>query len=113
MTLGNQRDITVRPQRKQVDDNLLTMKSGESGNPEVNEDDAEGGLADESAGEEESVKSEPGMASKVEELQRRVAEHFEDANDRRADGPPIVKAPSQPTKGEWEAHQTTHTPYQF
>ena len=61
MTLGNQRDITVRPHRKQVDDNLLPIQGGEFGDPEVKGDDAEGGLENEETDEGKSVASEIGM----------------------------------------------------
>lgn len=45
-------------------------------------------------------------------MQKKVAEHFEDANDRSNAGPPIIRAPSQPTKEQWLSHQAIHTPYE-
>ena len=47
----------------------------------------------------------------VEDLSRRVAQHFEDEHEKQAVSPPLIKAPQQPTREEWEQHQTTHTPY--
>ena len=51
------------------------------------------------------------MEAKVEELQRKVAEHFEDQNDQQKERTPIIKAPIQPTREQWDIHQITHTPY--
>ena len=51
------------------------------------------------------------MAKKCEELETRLAEQFEDKEGEGRDAPPMVRAPSKPTKEEWERHQTTHTPY--
>lgn len=51
------------------------------------------------------------MQDQVEELQKKVARHFEDRNDQSGQSPPIVKSPQQPTAEEWEKHQVTHTPY--
>ena len=92
---------------------LLPIQGGELGDQEVEKDGVEGGgggLASNSEDEKESNASKYEMEPKVEELQRRVAEHFEDANDKQVDGPLITRAQRQPTREEWEVHQTTHTP---
>lgn len=47
----------------------------------------------------------------VEDLNVRLARHFEDRNDNNAWDPPMIKSPPQPTKEEWMRHQLTHTPY--
>ena len=51
------------------------------------------------------------MQDKIEELIGRVAEYFDDNNDKSERKPPIIKAPSQPIAEEFEQHQATHTPY--
>ena len=51
------------------------------------------------------------MYDQVEDLNVRVARHFEDANDNTGWQPPMVNPPQQPTRQEWLRHQLTHTPY--
>ena len=51
------------------------------------------------------------LERKVEELQHKVAQQFEDMNDEHKGGTPIIKAPHQPTEIEWARHCVTHTPY--
>ena len=48
---------------------------------------------------------------KVDELEDKVARYFDDTNGKIGRTPPIIKAPHQPTKIEYEQHQTIHTPY--
>ena len=40
------------------------------------------------------------LQEKIEELQKKVARHFEDGNDEAGYSPPIVKSPQQPTAEE-------------
>ena len=51
------------------------------------------------------------MQDKVEELADQVTRHFEDDNGRDGRKPPVIKAPLQPTREQFEQHQATHTPY--
>ena len=109
MTLRSQRVHTVRPQSTA---NLLPVQGGESDEKEVEDDKAEGGLTEEDADESETRDQWSELQSKVEEMQKKVAEHFEDTNDRQVEGPPVIKQPGQPTKEQWTQHQATHTPYE-
>ena len=47
----------------------------------------------------------------MDDLNVRVARHFEDANEDGKWKPPMVKSPLQPSREEWLQHQLTHTPY--
>ena len=49
------------------------------------------------------------LADKYEMLERKVAEYFEDQETPKADGPPMVKSHTTPTKEEYQRHQVTHT----
>ena len=51
------------------------------------------------------------IQDQVDDLNVRVARHFEDSNDADDWKIPMVKSPLQPTKEEWLQHQLTHTPY--
>ena len=51
------------------------------------------------------------MQDKVEELADQVTRYFEDDNGKDERRPPIIKAPLQPTREQFEQHQATHTPY--
>ena len=51
------------------------------------------------------------MARKLEELETKLAEQFENIEGAGREDPPIIKAPIGPTQEEWERHQATHTPY--
>ena len=51
------------------------------------------------------------LAQKFEELETKVAEQFEDAGVEGREAPPMIRAPTKPTREEWERHQTTHTPF--
>ena len=98
---------TIRPPKGQDHDELYPIQEDKSGDLEAETDRAEGGLASEEADKEWAT-----MEEKVEDLQKSLSEHFEDANDRTEQGPPMIRAPRQPTEEEWNRHQTTHTPYE-
>ena len=61
--------------------------------------------------EEEEIHQEQWdvVAEKVDGVTRRVAEYLDDDNAQNVESPPVVKAPTQPTRDEYERHQTTHT----
>ena len=105
MTSKSQRACTVSPPKGSNQDDLLPLREDQSGDLEAEDNGAEGGLdnGDLHKGEWSEVEE------KVEELQRRVAEHFENENDKERAGPPMVRAPNQPTREQWNRHQTTHT----
>ena len=109
MTLRSPRAHIVRLQST---DNLLLVQGGESDEKEVEDVKAEGGLIEEDANEDETNDQWSELQSKVKEMQKKVAEHFEDINDKQAEGPPVIRQPSQPTKEQWTQHQATHTPYE-
>ena len=48
---------------------------------------------------------------KIEELETKMTEQFEDAPTEREHDNPMLKAPVKPTQEEWNKHQTTHTPF--
>ena len=51
------------------------------------------------------------VAEKADDIARRTVEYFDDDNGKEAQPPPMIKAPRQPTREEYERHQATHTPY--
>lgn len=50
------------------------------------------------------------VAGKVEDLTKRMAEYMDDEHAREMQAPPMIPAPQQPTKEEYERHQITHLP---
>ena len=48
----------------------------------------------------------------VEELQRRLTEHFEDTNEKQKEDPPMIRTFRQPIAEEWNRHQAIHKPYE-
>ena len=105
MTMWSQRARVVRPPKGDNLDNLLPIEEEESGDLEAKKYEAEGGGTEERK-QEEGAPTE----AKVEDLQRRLAEYFEDSNGLQAKDPPRFKAPDQPTKEQWERHQIIHIP---
>ena len=51
------------------------------------------------------------LNGKYEDLKKKMEEFFDDDNARDYRTPPMVKSHVQPTREEYERHQTTHTPY--
>ena len=105
MTSGTQRASIVRPLKQNSPADIPPME-GELDASEVKETESE--AEEESADEDGEAE---GWKERVEELSKRVAQHFEDVHGKDAVSPPGVKAPPQPTQEEWEQHQATHTPY--
>lgn len=105
MTSGTQRESIVRPLKQKQPANILPIE-GSLDASEINGMESE--ATEEGADEQGEVDE---WKERVEELSRRVAQHFEDEHERNAVSPPGVRAPSQPTQTEWEQHQATHTPY--
>ena len=64
--------------------------------------------------EEEARESDPWeeTAERVEDLETRLAEHFEDQHGKDGNPPHIIKEPMKPTYEVWERHQATHTPFE-
>ena len=91
----DERAKPVRP-RDSVNNNTLQ--------PIIEESDG----ADEDK-EEKQEKEWKMVAEKVDEIARRAAEHLDDDNGKETQPPPMVKAPKQPTREEYERHQATHT----
>ena len=91
---GSERASIVRPLKTIPLTSLHPIERGS---------DADKAKSDESEANEHGV-DEDGEADKwkehVEDLTRRVAQHFEDEHGRDAVNPPLVKAPQQPTREE-------------
>ena len=51
------------------------------------------------------------LADKYDQLEKKVKDYLDDQQDEGVREPPIINAPSNMTKEEWEKHQVTHTPY--
>ena len=100
ITTTTERARTVRP-NDEFDEIALNTMHEETTKTEIEEslEDAE-----------EPVSWEK-MAETFEDLETRLAEHFEDTGRDKQDMPPIIKAPERPTKDEWERHQATHAPH--
>lgn len=108
MTIKSQRALSVRPRRNAPDDLVAPIQKsiGDLEAEAITEAEAVGKEEDNSENEEQQWQE---VQDKVEDLNVRVARHFEDANDAEAWKPPMVKTPLQPTKEEWLRHQLTHT----
>ena len=122
MTTESQRAITIRPGKSKPEDVIATFqdKVGDlEAGAKMEEEAVDNKVVDtetrpmsEKTGNTEEHSEEQQceeLQDKVEDLNVRVAWHFEDANDEIAWKPPMVKAPLQPTKEEWLRHQLTHT----
>ena len=48
-----------------------------------------------------------------EQFNQQVEEHVDTENHQADRKVPILKAPVQPTREQWERHQATHTPFEF
>ena len=107
----SQRVAIVRPTTGASHDDLLPVQSQKFGDLEVENNEAEGG-GNEGTKDEEPNDERPKLHHKVEGLQRKLAEHFEDEIEQQLEEPQVVKAPSQPTKERWARHRTTHVPYE-
>ena len=105
MTSGTQRESIVRFLKQEQPANFLPIK----GLLDASETEGMESEAKREGAEEQGEAEE--WREHVEELSKRVAQHFEDEHERDAVSPPGVKAPAQPTQVEWEQHQGTHTPY--
>ena len=97
--LRTQRGNTVHPQNEKPSTKLCTIEqesdAGQTENAEV-------GTARTEANEDNEADD---WKEHVEDLTRRVAQHFEDEHDGAAVGPPIIKTQVQHTNIEWEMHQ--------
>ena len=49
------------------------------------------------------------LANKYEELKVQVEHHFDIEHAQEKRDVPTIKAPSKPTREQWEQHQATHT----
>ena len=49
------------------------------------------------------------LANKYEVLKSNVEDYFDKEHAQGTRDVPIVKAPSKPTREQWEQHQATHT----
>ena len=105
MTSGTQRACIVRPLKQESSASVFPIEEVPDAN-EINETESEAvdGGADVNGEAEE-------WRERVEELSKRVAQHFEDTHEKDAVSPPGIKALPQPTQMEWEQHQVTQTPY--
>ena len=104
MTKKHERAKPVRPDQR-TSHEVICPIIGESGDAEADE-------GDEKEEQTEMQREQwEDMTRKVDDVTRRVAEYLDDDNAQDAKSPPMVKAPIQPTREEYERHQITHTPY--
>ena len=101
ITKQMERADTVRPKHQTTSKSLNPIQAGMG----RQRDDQVEEKANESDPWEEAAK-------RMEELETRVTEHFEDQNEKGREPPPIIKEPVKPTQEEWERHQVSLTPYQ-
>lgn len=87
MTKEHQRFVTVRP-RSTNTKNFI--------NP-LHEDSGDVGVEKDAACEEECAAWEE-TAKKIEELETKVAEHFEHQSQENQKSPPVIKVPAKPTQ---------------
>ena len=110
ITARRQRDPIVRPTGSNPEGYMLPIQE-EVGDLEAKEEEGKDAVV---SGDGE-VSEEQGewrqVQRQVDDLNVRVARHFEDSNDNRGWQPPMVATPLQPTRDEWLRHQLTHTPY--
>ena len=69
----------------------------------------EGG--DPKKGQQEQTEEWRVVVEKEDDVARRVSEHLGDDNGKGVQPPPMIRAPGQPIRDEYERHQITHTPY--
>ena len=100
MTTKCKRAKIVRPQTGHTK-NLLNPLREEMGGPG----------AEQIAEKEDEQDHWETVAKKVEDLETKLTEQFEDNNEQDQRMPPVIKVPETSIRAEWERHQTTHTPY--
>ena len=96
----HQRANTVRPQSRHNESYLKTLHDdvGEVGAEKVSQDK-----------EEQSAWKE--AKEKIEELETKITEQFEDTSMEKKHESTMLRAPAKPTQEDWNKHQTTHTPF--
>ena len=92
MTTGTQRASSVSPQDEHTSWKLFPVEE-EPDARQIEDDDV--GAPKEEASEGDEIDS---WKEQVEDLARRVAQHFENEHEKEAVGPPVIKAPVQPTQ---------------
>ena len=130
MTTKSQRAISVRPSRNAPEKMMAPIQKN-AGDLEAMSGDEEDAMGEQGKiventnnwqempdnhGGDQTVHTDgrpvwEKVQEEVEDLNVRVARHFEGPNDKTDWTPPMVKTPLQPTKAEWLRHQLTHTPY--
>ena len=98
MTKEHQRVVTARPR---------SINTRNFINP-LHEDSGEAG-AEKDAVREGQCEAWEETVKKIEELETKVTEHFEQQGQENQRSPPVIKAPAKPTQEQWERHQVTHT----
>ena len=110
ITIGSQRAITVRPNELQAEELIAPIQAEAGEHKDDDEDKKEVVETDVPTSAKGQARWEQ-LHEQVEDLNLRVARHFEDANANNQWKPPMVRSPQHPTKEEWLQHQLTHTPY--
>ena len=103
-----QRERSVRPRGGDTHRLLQFVTEAMFVDLEVEQDIDEEVEYDDAGGEQEIVEQ---LDQKYQQLKNQVEEHFDDENGKACRLPPIVKAPPQPTREEFERHHAIHTPY--
>ena len=110
ITRRRPRAITVRPNQMN-DKELIAPIDEEVGEPENHGKENENVVETDGIEKEKNRADWEQLQDQMEDLNVRVARHFEDANDENKWQPPMIESPPQPTKEEWLQHQLIHTPY--
>lgn len=106
LAFQEQRAKSIRPDKSENNKYLQPMIE-ETGGAEIGGED--GWDADEEPNEQAG--GWDAIAEKVDDLTKRVTEYMDDDNARERHAPPCIKALRQPTREEYDRHQSIHTPY--
>ena len=101
-----QRERSVRPRESDAIRVLQPLKEGEDGDLEIEEEEQQ--MEEWNGGDKVGMEE---MNSRYQQLKDQMEEFFDDDNAKNQKSPPMIRSPTQPTKEEYEKHQTTHAPY--
>ena len=106
IVMWKQREGTVRPSEDNSSKPLQPITEDVAGDLEV--ENGEEGEGNEQVGGKSEMEE---LNEKYQQLKDKVDEYMDDENGRQCKVPPMVRPPTQPTREEFERHQTTHIPY--
>ena len=108
MTIRCKRAITIRPDNVNAKE-LIAPIHQRVGKSDDDKEDKEEVVETDYTDELKNQEVWEQMQEQVEDLNVRIARHFEFANDGDQWRLPMIKFPPQPTKEAWLQHQLTHT----